>query len=127
MSTANQYNLYAIACAYIESGLDVPSSLLKMIYRRSAPYYAKVMALLRKEIPKAVIDRIARWDQSSYEVAYVLIKYGQSIPIEIVRAVSKNPEWAYRLILRVTRDLKLPEDKIPQEIKEPAKQRQNSK
>jgi hypothetical protein len=121
------HSLFRIACAYVEAGLDVPSSLLQVLYHRSAPYYAKVMILLKKDIPKAIIDRIARWDQSSYEVAYMLIKHNRSIPSEIIRSVSKNPEWSYRLVLRITRDLKLPEDKVPQEIRESAKQRQNSK
>jgi hypothetical protein len=127
ISNANQHNLYDIARTYIEAGLDVPSSLLQILYRKSAPYYAKVMILLGKEIPQAIVDRIARWDQSAYEVAYMLIKHNRPVPTEIVRAVAKNSEWSYRLILRVTRDLKLPEDKIPQEIIESAKQRQNSK
>jgi len=117
------HSLLRIACAYIEVGLDVPSSLLQILYHKSAPYYAKIMALLRKEIPQAIVDRVARWDQSSYEVMYVLIKHNRPIPIEIVRAVAKNPEWSYRLVLRVTRDLKLPEDKVPQEIREAAKRR----
>jgi hypothetical protein len=118
------HSLFRIACTYVEAGLDVPSSLLQILYRRSAPYYAKVMILLGKEIPQAIVDRIARWDQSAYEVAYMLIKHDRPVPTEIVRAVVKNPEWSYRLVLRVTRDLKLPEDRVPQEIRESAKQRQ---
>jgi hypothetical protein len=123
----NQHNLYDVARVYIEVGLDVPTSLLQILYRKSAPYYAKVMILLKKEIPRAIIDRIARWDQSAYEVAYMLIKHDRPVPAEIVRAVSRSPEWAYRLVIRVTRDLKLPEDKVPQEIRELAKQRQGQK
>jgi len=123
----NQHDLYDVARAYIEAGLDVPSSLLQVLYHRSAPYYAKVMILLKKDIPRAIIDRIARWDQSAYEVAYMLIKHDRPMPSEIVRAVAKNPEWSYRLVLRITRDLKLSEELCPQEIRESAKQRQNSK
>ena len=126
-SNANQHDLYNIACAYIEAGLDVPSQILQILYRKSAPYYAKVMILLKKEIPKAIVDRVARWDQSAYEVAYMLIKYDRPVPTEIVRAVSRSPEWSYRLVLRITRDLKLPEDKVPQEIRESVKQRQGQK
>ena len=121
ISNASQHSLYNIACAYVEAGLDVPSQILQILYRKSAPYYAKIMILLGKEIPKAIVDRVARWDQSAYEVAYTLLKYNRSVPAEIVRAVAKNPEWSYRLVLRVTRDLKLPEDKVPQEIRESAK------
>lgn len=119
----NQHDLYAIACTYVEVGLDVPNQILQILYHKSAPYYAKVMILLRKEIPRAIVDRIARWDQSSYEVAYMLLKHNRPVPAEIVQAVSRSPEWSYRLILRVTRDLKLPEDKVPQEIKESSKQK----